>query len=146
MRLWYIISVYCLMMLVPSFKKISKKVSELLSGCDLYTKICIGAQFYTKCRWSYGTCSVRIVWYCFILLPSFAKVCHRASALRTWTVESTLGGRKCWRTDGRTDVRTDVRTDGRTNGRKTGVRGYKTFFMPNSIEHEILNAHKYKNI
>ena len=25
-------------------------------------------------------------------------------------------------------------------------RGYKTFFMLNSIEHEILNAHKYKNI
>ena len=26
------------------------------------------------------------------------------------------------------------------------ARGYKTFFMLNSIEHEILNAHKYKNI
>ena len=25
-------------------------------------------------------------------------------------------------------------------------RGYKTFFMVNSDEHEILNAHKYKNI
>ena len=25
-------------------------------------------------------------------------------------------------------------------------QGYKTFFMLNSIEHEILNAHKYKNI
>ena len=25
-------------------------------------------------------------------------------------------------------------------------RGYKTFFVLNSIEHEILNAHKYKNI
>ena len=25
-------------------------------------------------------------------------------------------------------------------------RGYKTFFMLNSVEHEILNAHKYKNI
>ena len=25
-------------------------------------------------------------------------------------------------------------------------RGYKTFFMLNSIEHEILNAYKYKNI
>ena len=24
------------------------------------------------------------------------------------------------------------------------VRGYKTFFMLNSVEHEILNAHKYK--
>ena len=24
--------------------------------------------------------------------------------------------------------------------------GYKTFFMLNSVEHEILNAHKYKNI
>ena len=29
-------------------------------------------------------------------------------------------------------------------GRKT--RGYKTFFMLNSVELEILNAHKYKNI
>ena len=25
-------------------------------------------------------------------------------------------------------------------------RGYKTFFMLNSVEHEILNAHKYINI
>ena len=25
-------------------------------------------------------------------------------------------------------------------------RGYKTFFVLNSIEHENLNAHKYKNI
>ena len=25
-------------------------------------------------------------------------------------------------------------------------RGYKAFFMLNSIEHEILNAHRYKNI
>ena len=25
-------------------------------------------------------------------------------------------------------------------------RGYKTLFMLNSTEHEILNAHKYKNI
>ena len=28
----------------------------------------------------------------------------------------------------------------------TWPRGYKTFFMLNSVEHEILNAHKYKNI
>ena len=26
------------------------------------------------------------------------------------------------------------------------ARGYKTFFMLNSAEHENLNAHKYKNI
>ena len=26
----------------------------------------------------------------------------------------------------------------------TKARGYKTFFMLNSVEHEILNAHKYK--
>ena len=25
-------------------------------------------------------------------------------------------------------------------------RGYKTFFVLNSVEHEILNAHKYRNI
>ena len=25
-------------------------------------------------------------------------------------------------------------------------RGYKTFFLLNSVEHEILNAHKYRNI
>ena len=29
---------------------------------------------------------------------------------------------------------------------KTWPGGYKTFFMLNSVEHEILNAHKYKNI
>ena len=28
----------------------------------------------------------------------------------------------------------------------TRPRGYKTFFVLNSVEHEILNAHKYKNI
>ena len=28
----------------------------------------------------------------------------------------------------------------------TWPRGYKTFFVLNSVEHEILNAHKYKNI
>ena len=28
----------------------------------------------------------------------------------------------------------------------TRARGYKTFFMLNSVEYEILNAHKYKNI
>ena len=29
---------------------------------------------------------------------------------------------------------------------QTRSHGYKTFFVLNSIEHEILNAHKYKNI
>ena len=29
---------------------------------------------------------------------------------------------------------------------ETWPRGYKTFFVLNSVEHEILNAHKYKNI
>ena len=28
----------------------------------------------------------------------------------------------------------------------TGPRGYKTFSMLNSVEYEILNAHKYKDI
>ena len=35
---------------------------------------------------------------------------------------------------------------GRRLGFSTWPRGYKTVFMLNSIEHEILNAHKYKNI
>ena len=30
--------------------------------------------------------------------------------------------------------------------RATRARGYKTFFMLNSAEHEISNAHKYKSI
>ena len=34
----------------------------------------------------------------------------------------------------------------RASPRKNKPRGYKTFFMLNSTEHEILNAHKYKNI
>ena len=29
---------------------------------------------------------------------------------------------------------------------ETWPRGYKVFFMLNSVGHEILNAHKYKNI
>ena len=28
----------------------------------------------------------------------------------------------------------------------TRPRGYKTFFVLNSVEHDLLNAHKYKNI
>ena len=32
------------------------------------------------------------------------------------------------------------------NKGQTWVRGYKTSFMLNSVEHEIINAHKYKNI
>ena len=28
----------------------------------------------------------------------------------------------------------------------TRAGGYKTFFMLSSVEHEILNAHKYRNI
>ena len=28
----------------------------------------------------------------------------------------------------------------------TRGRGYKKIFMLNSVEHEVLNAHKYKNI
>ena len=31
-------------------------------------------------------------------------------------------------------------------GSETWPRGYKTFSMLNSVEHEISNAHKYKNI
>ena len=31
-------------------------------------------------------------------------------------------------------------------GKDYWPRGYKTFFVLNSVEHEILNAHKYKNI
>ena len=30
--------------------------------------------------------------------------------------------------------------------KQTRPRGYKSFFMLNSVEHEILNAQKYKNI
>ena len=29
---------------------------------------------------------------------------------------------------------------------ETWPRGYKTFFVLNSVEHELLNAHTYKNI
>ena len=29
---------------------------------------------------------------------------------------------------------------------RPGPRGYKTFFVLNSVEHEILNVHKYKSI
>ena len=31
-------------------------------------------------------------------------------------------------------------------GFNPGPRYYKTYFMLNSVEHEILNAHKYRNI
>ena len=32
------------------------------------------------------------------------------------------------------------------HGKQLWPQGYKTFFMLNSVEHEILNAHKQKNI
>ena len=32
------------------------------------------------------------------------------------------------------------------NNLETRPQGYKTFFVLNSVEHEILHAHKYKNI
>ena len=35
---------------------------------------------------------------------------------------------------------------GRDNILDSRARGYKTFAMLNSVEHEILNGHKYKNI
>ena len=34
----------------------------------------------------------------------------------------------------------------RKSSTMTRPRGYKTFFVLNSVEHEILNAHKYKKI
>ena len=33
-----------------------------------------------------------------------------------------------------------------TQDYQSRARGYKTYFMLNSADHEILNAHKYKNI
>ena len=33
-----------------------------------------------------------------------------------------------------------------TKAAENRARGYKTFFVLNSVEHEISNAHKYKNI
>ena len=33
-----------------------------------------------------------------------------------------------------------------SDNKRTWPRGYKTFSMLNSVEHEILNAHNYKNI
>ena len=44
-ELWYLISAHQLscFIFVPSFKKISQRVSELLRGCGLYTEIFKGA-------------------------------------------------------------------------------------------------------
>ena len=39
-----------------------------------------------------------------------------------------------------------VSLDDARKGHITRPRGYKTFFVLNSVEHEILNAHRYKNI
>ena len=33
-----------------------------------------------------------------------------------------------------------------TDQHQNSPRGYRTFFVLNSVEHEILNTHKYKNI
>ena len=42
-------------------------------------------------------------------------------------------------------VHADIKYFNQT-GQMSRPRGYKTFFVLNSVEHEILNAHKYKNI
>ena len=42
--------------------------------------------------------------------------------------------------------RTTAEAEGEFWLKKNRPRGYKTFFVLNSVEHEILNAHKYKNI
>ena len=71
-------------MFVPSFKKISQRVSKLLSGHILkFTK----GYNSIKCRWSYGTCYVQ----CYMFEPIFVKVSQRVSELQTKTVGSTLG-------------------------------------------------------
>ena len=35
--------------IIPSFKKIPRRVSQLLSGCNLHTEIFKGAYFHKKC-------------------------------------------------------------------------------------------------
>ena len=40
----------------------------------------------------------------------------------------------------------DVTSEGVGDKQRLWPRGYKMFSMLNSAEHEILNAHKYKNI
>ena len=44
------------------------------------------------------------------------------------------------------DTLTNLKNIEPQNGSVTRARGYKTFFLLNSLEHEISNAHKYKNI
>ena len=34
-----------------------------------------------KCKWSYGSCSLHIAWWCFIFLPSSMKISLRVSKL-----------------------------------------------------------------
>ena len=48
----------------------------------------------------------------------------------------------------KSDIQNPCRTLGSTltSSLLIRTRGYKTVFMMNSVEHEILNAHKYKNI
>ena len=43
-------------------------------------------------------------------------------------------------------LKVDPVTVYKRNDALTRPRGYKTFFILNSVEHEILNPHKYKNI
>ena len=40
----------------------------------------------------------------------------------------------------------DWQTANRQHSGEVWAQGHKTFFMLNSAEHEILNAHKYENI
>ena len=58
---------------------------------------------------------------------------------------SQRGRKKREKIDERKNVQT-IPTRSYCKRNRSRPRGYKTFIVLNSVEHEILNAHKYKNI
>ena len=83
LELRFFISAHHLIMLyiLPSFTRISKRVSELLGGHYFPTKIGEGAQAHQKYRRINGPYSLLITWWCFIFIPSIMKVSQKVSQL-----------------------------------------------------------------
>ena len=83
LELRFFISAHHLIMLyiLPSFTRISQRVSELLGGHYFPTKIGEGAQYHQKYWRINGPYSLHITWWCFIFVPSIMKVSQKVLQL-----------------------------------------------------------------
>ena len=83
LELRFFISAHHLIMLyiLPSFTRISQRVSELFCGHYFPTKIGKRAQYHQKYRRINGSYSLHITCWCFIFVPNIMKVPQKVSQL-----------------------------------------------------------------